>query len=318
MRVENLRVHYPMYSGRLRQREIGALRAVDGVSFTLRQGEALALVGSPRSGKTTLARAIALLQEPTAGRVFFRGQQLTGGRHLKRARRQIQILFSNPYAAFAPRMTVEAIINEALGLHRPRFGRRREQELSALMARVGLNLYLAVRFPRDLSGGNRQRLALARALAAEPALLVCDQPAHYLDAAMGDALIDLLQELRVASGLTLLLTTRHLEQARHADRVAVMVLGRIIEMGYYADLLGQPLHPFTQALLGPSASDLIDAVGRTLDPLHPGTGCHYAPVCPLVEPRCRDSYPPFVEGAPGHGVACHLVQRHALSSRGTK
>jgi oligopeptide transport system ATP-binding protein len=287
MRVENLRVHFPMYSGRLRQREIGTLRAVDGVSFTLRQGEALALVGAPRSGKTTLARAIALLQEPTAGRVFFRGQQLTEGRHLKRARRQIQILFSNPYAAFAPRMTVEAIIDEALGLHRPRFGRRQERELSALMARVGLNLYLAVRFPRDLS-------------------------------AMGDALIDLLQELRVASGLTLLLTTRHLEQARHADRVAVMVLGRIVEMGYYADLFGQPLHPFTRALLGPSAGDLIDGVGRTLDPLHPGTGCHYAPVCPLVEPRCRDSYPPFVEGAPGHGVACHLVQRHALSSRGTK
>jgi len=202
-----------------------------------------------------------------------------------------------------------------LGLYRARFGRRREQELSALMARVGLNLYLAARFPRDLSGGNRQRLALARALATKPALLVCDQPTQYLDVAMGDAFIDLLYELRKALNLTLLLTTRHLKQARHADRVAVMVLGRIVEMGYYADLLGQPLHPFTGALLGPSAGALIAAVGRSLDPLHPGTGCHYAPVCPLVEPHCHDSYPPFIEGAPGHGVACHLVQPHPLSSR---
>jgi oligopeptide transport system ATP-binding protein len=318
MRIENLRVHFPIYSGRLRQREVGALCAVDGVSFTLRQGEALALVGAPRSGKTTLARAIALLQEPTAGRVFFRGQQLAGGRQLNRARRQIQILFSNPYAAFAPRMTVEEIIDEALGLYRRRFGRRRERELSALMAQVGLNLYLAVRFPRDLSGGNRQRLALARALATRPALLVCDQPTQYLDAAMGDAFIDLLYELCKALNLTLLLTTRHLAQARHADRVVVMVLGRIVEMGYYADLLGQPLHPFTGALLGLSAGHLIARVGRALDPLHPGTGCHYAPVCPLVEPRCHDSYPPFVEGAPGHGVACHLVPPHTPSLKGTQ
>lgn len=318
LRVENLRIHFPIYSGRLRQRQVGQLRAVDGVSFTLRQGEALALVGAPGCGKTTLARAVALLEGPTAGRVFFRGQELTGGRHLKRARRQVQILFSNPYATFAPRMTVEEIITEAFRLNRPRFGRRWDQELSALMARVGLNLYLALRLPRDLSGGNRQRLALARALAAKPALLVCDQPAHYLDPAMGDAFIDLLHELREALNLTLLLTTRHLEQARRCDRVAVMVLGRIVEMGYYTNLVRQPLHPFTQALLRPSAGDLIADVGRTLDPLHPGTGCHYAPVCPLVEARCHDSYPPFVAGAPDHGVACHLVQPHSPSSRATQ
>jgi oligopeptide/dipeptide ABC transporter ATP-binding protein len=315
LRVENLRIHFPIYSGRLRQRQVGLLRAVDGVSLTLRQGEALALVGAPGCGKTTLARAIALLEGPTAGRVFFRGQELTGGRHLRRARRQVQILFSNPYTAFAPRITVEEIIAEALRLNRPRFGHRQDQELSDLMARVGLNLYLAVRFPRDLSGGNRQRLALARALAAEPALLVCDQPSHYLDPAMGDAFIDLLHGLRKALNLTLLLTTRRLERARRCDRVAVMVLGRVVEMGYYADVLGQPLHPFTQALLRPSASDFIAGVGRTLDLLHPGTGCHYAPVCPLVEARCHDSYPPLVAGVPDHGVACHLVEPHSLFSK---
>jgi oligopeptide/dipeptide ABC transporter ATP-binding protein len=274
----------------------------------------LALVGPSGCGKTTLARAVALMEEPTAGRVFFRGQELRGGRHLKRARRQVQILFSNPYAAFAPRMTVEEIIAEALGLNRLGSGRRRDQELSDLMARVGLNLYLALRFPRDLSGGSRQRLALARALATEPALLVCDQPAHYLDPAMGDAFIGLLHELRKALNLTLLLTTRRLERARRCDRVAIMVLGRIVEMGYYIEVLRQPLHPFTQALLGPSAGDLITRAGRALDPLQPGTGCHYAPICPLVEARCHDRYPPFVAGAPDHGVACHLVEPHSSFS----
>ncbi len=310
LRVENLRVHFSLYSDRLRRREAGVVRAVDGLSFTLRQGETLALIGPARSGKTTVARALALLERPTAGRILFQGQDLTTGRgrRLKRARRQIQMIFSDPYVAFAPRMTVRDILYEAIRLSELRMGGRRDQRLLELLAQAGLNRYLAVRFPRDLSGGYRQRLALARALAPGPSLLICDQPTAFLSAAIGDHFIDLLHTLCQQRGLTMLLTARQLHTARHADRVAVMILGRIVEMGYYPDLVRRPLHPFTQRLLQPHPDVFIDKVSRSLDPLHPASGCFYAPVCPLVEARCQVRYPDFVEGAPDQGVACHLVQ----------
>jgi oligopeptide/dipeptide ABC transporter ATP-binding protein len=305
VRVENLRVHLAVRGGRLRQKRQGVIWAVDGVSFSLRQGETLGLVGAANCGKTTLARAVALLDRPTSGRILFQGQALTAlrGRGLKRAQRRIQMLFSDPYVTFAPRMSVEKIISEALNLGR----RQRDQRLADLMDRVGLNLYLAVRYPRELSGGNRQRVALARALAAEPSLLVCDQWTAHLDPALGRDLMDLLHEQNQRLGLAVLLTARRLETARHAERVAIMVMGRIVEMGYYADLVRQPLHPFTQALLRsrPDDSFVTDAA---LNPLHPPGGCHYEPLCPLAQARCRASYPPFVEGAPNHGVACHLVE----------
>ena len=314
LRVENLHVHFPLYSGQLRRRETGLLRAVDGVSFTLRQGEALALIGAPRCGKTTVARVVALLQQPTAGRILYRDQDLTTwrGRHLQHARRSIQMLFSNPYSAFAPRMTVEQILNEALSLGEPRSRRSREQRLAEVMAQTGLNLYLAARYPRDLSGGNRQRLAVARALATDPTLLVCDQPADCLDPGAGAALVDLLQHLRQRLGLALLLTAREFATARHADRVAVMVLGRIVEMGYRADVMRQPLHPFTQALLQQPDRGIVDKLNRALDPQQLAPGCRYAPACPWVQARCHISYPPFVEGAADHGVACHLVPGKGL------
>jgi oligopeptide/dipeptide ABC transporter ATP-binding protein len=307
--VESLRVHFTLYSGQLRRRESGIVRAADGLSFTLRQGEILALVGAARCGKTTVARAVGLLQRPTAGRILFQGQDLTNwrGRPFKRARRRIQMLFSNPYAAFAPRMRVEEILGEALDVGEGRLKQGRDERLAGLMTQVGLNLYLALRFPRDLSAAHRQRLAVARALATGPALLICDQPTDYVEPAAGEAIVDLLHELGQRLGLTMLLTARQLDVARHADRVAVMVLGRIVEMGTYGELVRQPLHPFTQALLRASARDYVHTVSRSLDPLHSATGCHYAPLCPLVEARCRASYPPFVKGAPNHGVACHLV-----------
>ncbi len=310
VRVENLRVHFTLYNGQLLRRERGIVRAADGVSFTLRRGETLALVGAAQCGKTTVARAVGLLERPTAGRILFEGQDLATwrGRPFKRARRRIQMLFSNPYAAFAPRMRVEEILSEALQVGAGRFRQEREQRLTELMTQVGLNLYLALRFPRDLSAGNRQRLAVARALATGPVLLICDQPTDFLEPAVGAAIIDLLHQLGQRLGLTTLLTARRLGVARHADRVAVMVQGRIVEMGTYADLVRAPLHPFTRALLAAPASDSVYAAGRPLDPLHPASGCHYAPLCPLVEARCRASYPAFVEGAPNHGVACHLVE----------
>jgi oligopeptide transport system ATP-binding protein len=314
--VENLHVHFSAEDGRLRRRELGTVRAVDGVSFTLRQGEVLALVGAPGCGKTAVARTVGLLERPTSGRIRFLGQELTTGRslrsirsiHSRRARRQIQMLFSNPYTAFAPRMTVEDILSEALALGERQPTRDREQRLAELLTQVGLNLYLAVRYPRDLSGGTRQRLALARALAAEPVLLICDQPTDFLDPAMSDVFVELLQQVRQRLGLTMLLTARQLKTAAYADRVAVLVLGRIVEMGYTRDLLREPLHPFTQALVRPHSSDLFETVGRTLDPLNRASGCFYAPLCPFVESRCHARFPAFVEAAPEHGAACYLVE----------
>jgi oligopeptide transport system ATP-binding protein len=306
VRVENLRVHFTLREGQLRRREMGTVRAVDGVSFSVRQGELLALVGAPECGKTTVARAVGLLERPTAGRIIFQGRELTSlrGQRLKHARREVQILFSNPYTAFAPRMTVEDILAEALALGGRRSEQEQDERLTHLMAQAGLNLYFSVRYPRDLSGGIRQRLALARALAVEPTLLICDQPADFVGPATADRFVDLLHRLRSQLDLTLLLTARRLRTARHADRVAVMVLGRIVEMAHYADLVRRPLHPFTQRLLQPSIGGVPD---QSLDPLRRSPGCHFAPLCPLAEAQCQVTYPPFVEGAPNHGVACHLV-----------
>ncbi len=316
LHVENLHVHFSAQDGRLRRRELGTVRAVDGVRFTLRQGEVLALVGAPGCGKTTVARTVGLLERPTSGRIRFLGQELTTGRslrsirsiHSRRARRQIQMLFSNPYTAFAPRMTVEDILSEALALGERQPTRDREQRLADLLTQVGLNLYLAVRYPRDLSGGTRQRLALARALAAEPVLLICDQPADFVDPAMGDVFVELLQQVQQRLGLAMLLTARQLKTAAYADRVAILVLGRIVEMGYTQDLLREPLHPFTQALVRSHSGDFFETVGRTLDPHHRASGCFYAPLCPFVEARCRARFPAFVEAAPEHGAACYLVE----------
>ena len=307
MRVENLRVHFAVYDGRLRQKRIGDVRAVDGVSFSVRQGETFGLVGAANCGKSTVTRVLAMLDRPTSGQIFFQGKDLTTlrGRRLKRAQRRIQVLFSDPYIAFAPRMTVEKIIAEALRLSGRMRGRQRDQRLADLMGQVGLNLYLAVRYPRDLSGGNRQRVALARALATEPSLLLCDQLTDHLDPALGRDVVDLLHEQNQRLGVAMLLTARRLETVRHADRVAVMVAGRIVEMGHYADLVRQPLHPFTQVLLQARPDD--GDASLTLDPLYPPAGCTYEPLCPLAEARCRAIFPTFVEGAPKHGVACHLV-----------
>jgi oligopeptide/dipeptide ABC transporter ATP-binding protein len=306
IQVANLHVYFTHHNGGLLRRTATTLRAVDGVSFTLKQGETLAFVGPPGSGKTTLARTLALLEPPTSGRVLLDGEELGMGRG--RYRQRIQMVFSNPYTAFAPRMRVEEILREASRLANRSSRQETDAWIAGLMRQVGLNLYVTIRFPRELSGGMRQRLGIARALATRPDLLICDQPGAFLNPAVGDAIIDLLHQLQQQLGFATLLTSRNLEDARHADRVAIMLQGRIVEMAYYSELVRNPLHPFTQVALQLRAPASKMQAAPEGNFSRPSEGCPYAKQCPLVEPRCHVDHPIFVAGAPNHGVACHLVE----------
>ncbi len=297
LRVENLQVHFE------RRGDHGIVRAVDGLSFSLQRREILALVGPAGCGKSTVGRTLLLLDQPTAGQILFEGQSLTSWRNRlwHKAHRQMQMIFPDPYAAFSPRLTVEDTLREALGGLDFRQNDRRDQKIRQLMALVGLNLYLAIRYPWELSGGNRQRLAVARALATDPRVLVCDQVADQLDPAVRAPIAKLFVSLRDRLDLSLLLIASRLAEVQESDRLAIMLKGRFVEMGYTADVIAHPLHPLTQAL-----AQAVDY----WSPPHPAIpdvkqGCPYAPVCPQVVDLCHQVYPPFDLLTPNHGVACH-------------
>jgi len=299
IRVDNLQVHFE------RQGESRVVRAVDGVSFTLQPGETLALIGASGCGKSTIGRALLLLERPTSGRIFFKGKSLTSwhNRLWSKAHRQVQMVFRDPYLTFSHRLTVEQTIREVLAATGFKRGAQRDQRIRELTALVGLNLYLLVRYPWELSGGNRQRLAIARALAAGPALLVCDQVGDMLDPAVRLSIADLLIGLRDQMGIALLLIANRLAEVGGSDRLAVMIQGRVVEMGHTADVIAQPLHPFTQALLQDTG------YWGEPQPVLPDVlqGCRYAPTCPLAVDQCRQVYPSFETLLPAHAVACHLA-----------
>lgn len=306
IRVDNLQVHFERQDG-------GRLvRAVDGASFSLKRGEILALVGASGCGKSAVGRALLLLERPTSGRIFFEGKSLTSWRNRlwDKAHRQIQMIFRDPYLTFSPRLTVEQTVREVLAATGFERGAPRDQKIRELLELVGLNLYLSIRYPWELSGGNRQRLAIARALAANPALLVCDQVGDMLDPAVRSSIADLLVGLREQMGMALLLIANRLAEVGGSDRLAIMVQGRIVEMGHTADVIAQPLHPFTQALLqnagywGEPQPALPDVP----------QGCRYAPFCPLAADKCRQVYPSFETLLPVHTVACHLATVPELES----
>ena len=318
--IEGLKVHFPITSGVVFQRKVGAVYAVDGIDLSILEGETLGLVGESGCGKSTTGRAILQLIRPTAGRVLYEGGDLAHlrGAKLRRQRKRMQMIFQDPYASLNGRMTVGDIVGEPLLVHKVVTRRQRGARVRELLKTVGINPNTLNRYPHEFSGGQRQRIGIARALAIEPNFIVCDEPISALDVSIRAQIINLLQQLQREFGLTYLFIAHDLSVVRHiSDRVAVMYLGRIVELAANADLYGQPLHPYTQALLSavpipdPTAEEQRRAVVLTGDvpsPVDPPAGCHFHPRCPAMRyGLCDVQTPELREVRPGHWAACHLI-----------
>jgi oligopeptide/dipeptide ABC transporter ATP-binding protein len=298
----------------------GVVKAVDGVSFGIRRGETLGLVGESGCGKTTTGRCILQLERPTSGQVIFEGRDLTklGQVELRAVRRRVQVIFQDPYSSLNPRMTVGQIITEPLGVHGIVPERRaREARMESLLDRAGLLPAMALRYPHELSGGQRQRVGIARALAMEPSLIVCDEPVSALDVSIQAQIINLLEELQAEFGLTYLFVAHDLSVVRHiSDRVAVMYLGKIVEITDRKSLYDNPQHPYTKALLSavPIPDPVVEAGrertvlgGEVPSPLNPPAGCVFHTRCPIAIDDCRLAVPELREIRPEHRVACIRV-----------
>jgi oligopeptide transport system ATP-binding protein len=312
LEVRDLTKHFPV--GR------GVVRAVDGVSFSIEKGETLGLVGESGCGKTTTGRCILQLERPTSGSIRFEGRELTtlDQRGLRAVRRKMQVIFQDPYSSLNPRMTVGQIVAEPLAVHGiVRGAPARAARVKDLLSRVGLLPQHARRYPHELSGGQRQRVGIARALAMEPSLIVCDEPVSALDVSIQAQIINLLEDLQAEFGLTYLFIAHDLAVVRHiSDRVAVMYLGKIAEMADRKTIYDNPRHPYTRALL--SAVPIPDPElemnrerivlgGEVPSPLNPPAGCVFHPRCPIMVDRCRHEIPPLRDLSPGHAAACHLA-----------
>jgi len=325
LKVENLKVHFPFARGPIWNRHRGVVRAVDGVSFEVYQGETLGLVGESGCGKSTTARAILNLVPPTAGHVYLNGQRIDGldDQAMLPYRRQIQMIFQDPFASLNPRMTVGAIISEPMKIFGLGSEYDRRLEVLRLMELVGLNPRFLNRYPHEFSGGQRQRIGIARALAVQPKLILCDEPVSALDVSIQAQVINLLMELQQRLGLAYVFIAHDLSVVRHiSHRVGVMYLGRIVELATAEELYARPRHPYTQALL--SAVPIPDPAkerkrqrqvlrGDVPSPDREYPGCSFADRCPWVEPRCTQSPPPL-EGTP-HPAAC-FVANDPQSPRG--
>jgi oligopeptide transport system ATP-binding protein len=319
LEVHDLVMHFPVGGGMF-SKPAGVVRAIDGVSFNVRKGETLGLVGESGCGKTTTGRCILQLERPTSGRIVFEGIDMVtlDAAELRAVRRRVQVIFQDPYSSLNPRMTVGQILAEPLKVHGivPDKGER-ELRVRELLVQVGLLPQHAARYPHQLSGGQRQRVGIARALATEPALIVCDEPVSALDVSIQAQIINLLEELQSRLGLTYLFIAHDLSVVRHiSDRVAVMYLGKIAELADRNALYEEPLHPYTQALLSavPIPDPKIEAKrkrmvvrGEVPSPLNPPSGCVFHPRCPIAVARCSAEVPQLREIRPGHWAACHLA-----------
>jgi oligopeptide transport system ATP-binding protein len=318
LRVEDLKMHFPIYRGVLR-RQVGAVHAVDGVSFDVMRGETLGLVGESGCGKSTTGRTILQLYKPTAGNVHFDGVDLVslGNEEMRKTRRKLQMIFQDPYASLNPRMTVAEIVAEPMVVHSVATGKEIQDRVEHLLDLVNLNPAFASRYPHEFSGGQRQRIGIARALSLQPTFIVCDEPISALDVSIQAQVVNLLEDLQEQFNLTYLFIAHDLSMVRHiSKRVAVMYLGVIMELTDRETLYREPLHPYTQALLSavPIPDPVADAKrkrvlleGDVPSPVNPPSGCRFRTRCPIAEKICAESRPDFREVNPGHFVACHLV-----------
>jgi oligopeptide transport system ATP-binding protein len=319
LEVRDLKVHFPIFRGFPFPRLAGAVRAVDGITFNVRPGETVGLVGESGCGKSTTGLAVIKMNPITEGHVKFEGHDLTqlAGEDMRHLRKKIQMVFQDPYASLNPRMTVAQIVGEPLEIHGLAHRAEKEERVQELLRVVGLDPRVHTRYPHEFSGGQRQRIGIARALASDPIFVICDEPISALDVSIQAQIINLLEDLQGAFGLTYLFIAHDLAVVRHiSNRVAVMYLGKIMELADSKELYDKPLHPYTRALLAAvpipdprleKQRERIVLKGEIPSPLHPPRGCRFNTRCPFAQARCFEEEPAFRDMGGGHRVACHFA-----------